>query len=38
MDIRYFDNSATTPVTETVLEEMFPFLSVEYGNPSSIYG
>lgn len=38
MDIRYFDNAATTPVKEAVLEEMFPFLSVEYGNPSSIYG
>ena len=38
MNIRYFDNSATTPVKEAVLEEMFPFLSVEYGNPSSVYG
>lgn len=37
MDIRYFDNSATTRVKEEVLKEMFPFLSVQYGNPSSIY-
>lgn len=38
MEVRYFDNAATTRVKEEVLEEMFPFLSVEYGNPSSIYG
>ena len=37
MDIRYFDNSATTKIKEEVLEEMFPYLSVQYGNPSSIY-
>lgn len=37
MDIRYFDNSATTRIKEEVLEEMFPYLSVQYGNPSSIY-
>ena len=36
--IRYFDHSATTPVRQEVLEEMIPYLSVEYGNPSSIYG
>ncbi len=38
MNIKYFDNSATTRVKEEVLEEMFPYLSLEYGNPSSIYG
>ena len=38
MDIRYFDNAATTRIKEEVLEEMFPYLSLEYGNPSSIYG
>lgn len=38
MEVRYFDNAATTRVKDEVLEEMFPFLSVEYGNPSSIYG
>lgn len=37
MEIRYFDNSATTRVKEEVLQEMFPYLSVQYGNPSSIY-
>lgn len=37
MEIRYFDNSATTRVKEEVLDEMFPYLSVQYGNPSSIY-
>ena len=37
MEIRYFDNSATTKVKREVLEEMFPYLSVQYGNPSSIY-
>ncbi len=38
MDIKYFDNSATTRVKEEVLNEMLPFLSIEYGNPSSMYG
>lgn len=37
MEIRYFDNSATTRIKEEVLEEMFPYLSIQYGNPSSIY-
>lgn len=37
MEIRYFDNSATTRVKEEVISEMFPYLSVQYGNPSSIY-
>lgn len=37
MEIRYFDNSATTKIKKEVLEEMFPYLSVQYGNPSSIY-
>lgn len=37
MDIRYFDNSATTRIKEEVLEEMFPYLSLQYGNPSAIY-
>lgn len=37
MEIRYFDNSATTRVKEEVLREMLPYLSVEYGNASSIY-
>lgn len=33
----YFDNSATSPVAEEVLEEMIPYLREEYGNPSSKY-
>ena len=37
MQIRYFDNSATTPIKEEVLKEMFLYLSIQYGNPSSIY-
>mgnify|MGYP004645622397 CR=1 FL=1 len=37
MEIRYFDNSATTKVREEVFREMIPYLSLEYGNPSSIY-
>lgn len=37
MQIRYFDNSATTPIKEEVLKAMFPYLSIQYGNPSSIY-
>ncbi len=37
MKIRYFDNSATTQIKEEVFKEMVPYLSVEYGNPSSIY-
>ena len=37
MNIRYFDNSATTRIKEEVLYEMLPYLSIEYGNPSSIY-
>lgn len=37
MEIRYFDNSATTKIKEEVLKEMFPYLSIQYGNPSSIY-
>ena len=37
MEVRYFDNSATTRIKEEVLNEMFPYLSKEYGNPSSLY-
>lgn len=33
----YFDNSATAPVSEEVLEAMLPYLKEEYGNPSSKY-
>ena len=37
MLIRYFDNAATTKIKEEVLKEMFPYLTEEYGNASSIY-
>ena len=37
MNIKYFDNAATTRVKEEVLKEMLPFLTEEYGNASSIY-
>lgn len=33
----YFDNAATTPIDEEVLEAMIPVLREEYGNPSSIH-
>lgn len=33
----YFDNSATTPIDEEVLDAMLPYLKEEYGNPSSKY-
>lgn len=35
--IKYFDNSATTRIDNRVLEAMIPYLTNEYGNPSSIY-
>ena len=33
----YFDNAASTPLDPVVLESMMPFLSEQFGNPSSIY-
>jgi cysteine desulfurase NifS len=33
----YLDNAATTRVADEVREEMLPFLSAEYGNPSSLH-
>ena len=33
----YFDNSATTRIAPEVLDAMMPFLTEEYGNPSSIH-
>lgn len=36
--IIYLDNNATTPLDPAVAEEMLPFLTRYYGNPSSIYG
>lgn len=37
MSLIYFDHAATTPVKEAVLNEMLPYFSINYGNPSSIY-
>ena len=33
----YMDHGASTPVDEEVLNEMIPFFSEKYGNPSSIH-
>ncbi len=33
----YADNAATTPMSEVVFEAMKPFLTEQYGNPSSLY-
>src|SRR6476661_10844880 len=33
----YFDNAATTALDPLVLQEMMPYLTERFGNPSSIY-
>ena len=33
--ITYFDNNATTQVSQGVLEAMLPFYRESYGNPSA---
>jgi len=33
----YFDNAATTPLDQEVLDAMMPYLTEKFGNPSSIY-
>jgi cysteine desulfurase len=33
----YFDNAATTKVSEKVIEGITPYLREQYGNPSSVY-
>ena len=37
MDTYYFDNAATTKVKNEVLQEMLPYYSERYGNPSAVY-
>lgn len=37
MDVIYFDNNATTKVSEEVLSEMQPYFCELYGNPSSMH-
>ncbi len=37
MEKIYFDNAATTALDADVLNEMMPFLTQKFGNPSSIY-
>lgn len=34
----YLDNSATTQVSKEVLDEMMPYFTEEFGNPSTLYG
>ena len=36
MNFRYFDNAATTRVYDEVINEMIPYFSEKYANPSSI--
>lgn len=33
----YADNAATTRLLPQVLDKMLPYLTEEYGNPSSLY-
>ena len=38
MNAIYLDNAATTAVSPAVLQEMLPFFTEHYGNPSSVHG
>jgi len=33
----YFDNASATPVDRRVLEDMLPYFSISFGNPSSLH-
>ena len=33
----YADNAATTKISKTALEAMMPYLTDNYGNPSSLH-
>jgi cysteine desulfurase len=33
----YLDNAATTPLDKEVLHAMMPYMTEQFGNPSSIY-
>ena len=35
--IIYMDNAATTKISKEVLNEMLPYLTCQYGNPSALY-
>lgn len=37
MDRIYFDNAATTALDKEVLDTMLPYMTTQFGNPSSIY-
>jgi len=37
-ELIYFDNNATTQLDPAVIEEMLPFLTEQYANPSAGYG
>ena len=37
MDVVYFDNNATTKVADEVFQEIRPYFSELYGNPSSMH-
>lgn len=37
-ELIYLDHAATTPMFPEVLEEMLPYLTSDFGNPSSVYG
>ncbi|MPN49578.1 hypothetical protein SDC9_197200 [bioreactor metagenome] len=36
MDV-YLDYNATSPVNPSVYQEIVPYLTIEYGNPSNTY-